>query len=873
LSPSEIQSEPPQPPQLHPANDADSGPIAAGLRVIDMASIVAGPVVSRCLADWGAEVIKVEAPEGDLIRGMPPVGQDQKPLPRDVNATFEYYNLGKAGIQLDISKAGDRSILLEMLKDADVFITNVRVQALAKAGLLYSDLQERYPRLVYAHMTGWGSDGVDAERAGVDAGPCWTASGLAAGVSGPEVVGNYPVGFGDTIAGFSLLAGVLIAIVNRDGRTGRGQYVDASLFRAGLWCAASGIITADNVKGEHLEGETVTDYSIVPPVRGARDSRATAWWSAPFPCGASDFIWFDVLDDSHEADGRLRRSVARALKASGSAAELVELPDTSFRELVAAALGSQAGAAEAIAALEREGVSCAVRHVTFSEAGAALFDDAAGALGRLYRASGCVDELASTIGIRDFTGVPRMPIAFSSTASHGPRAAGFRKGEHNRAVLARGWSRHGQLGSGRAPEQEGHSPTQQGPGGPRSTAPLRGLTVVELSAALDLSASATCCQLAEHGATVLKMPVSGSTLPRRLAAHYDRLKRLVAAEADCASALDKLLAGADVLVTNLPTEELQARGVSVEALRARFPGLVLLVLSPWGSSSGSGEVKAAAVAAGTGPQCGALGALWAASGLAATMQGCIGAPPPTPMLQMPELCASVFGFAGVAAGLLSRQRSRCGAGGGGGGGSGGQVVDVSYLGVGLLMSAFVQVTNRHRETRCLAYDTWAPTVEELATQQVFTVAKSSDGQFFMMYDIRPSASLTVRRLAGIGILSFMATIANGVAGIVSDENRKKGVTGLVPMRKLIQPINKTYRQHLAQLTWSEISEGFTKFGVWHNRIAMPYQMVSYPTACGGPSAGVSRSSEDGVVVHSPVFLRAARPHAVVGRSSVPASRL
>merc|ERR1719443_1558884 len=108
-------------------------------------------------------------------------------------------------------------------------------------------------------------------------------------------------------------------------------------------------------------------------------------------------------------------------------------------------MSSQACAAAAVETLRTEGVTCAIRHVTFKEAGAALYGGAldTGNLGELYRAAGCVDDLARKLGIQDFTGVPRLPLTFSSTSSHGPRAGGFQKGEHTQAVLSRGWSGSG----------------------------------------------------------------------------------------------------------------------------------------------------------------------------------------------------------------------------------------------------------------------------------------------------------------------------------------------------------------------------------------------------------------------------------------------
>jgi len=301
-----------------------------------------------------------------------------------------------------------------------------------------------------------------------------------------------------------------------------------------------------------------------------------------------------------------------------------------------------------------------------------------------------------------------------------------------------------------------------------------------------------------------------------------------------------LLPDADVFVCNLPKGQLHAEGVSLEAVKSRFPNMIVVRLSPWGHNA---KAEAAAAAAGLGPDCGALGALWVASGLCSAMMSVAGAPPPTPMLQMPELCASAFGFAAVGAALLGRQRGQIT----------GDIVDVSYLGVGLLLGAFVQIMNRHDKTRMLAYDGFAVSAADAARGTPFAVSKSSDGQFFMTYDLRPAGAYLSRQVAGMSLFSFMGAAAKGVGGIVRDPNRKKGLTGFVSYRSLFRPINEAFARHFEQHTWAEISDGLSRLGVWHNRVAMPYQMLGYPGACSGPAAGLTFTDTE-VAVHSPVFL-------------------
>ena len=121
---------------------------AAGLRVVEMATVVAAPVVGRSLADWGAEVIKVEAPVGDMLRDkIPPLPVDQNPSQREFTAGFDYFNLGKASVQIDVKTATGKEALWALLAGADVFLTNTRPTALEKLGFGWEAVRRRCPRL------------------------------------------------------------------------------------------------------------------------------------------------------------------------------------------------------------------------------------------------------------------------------------------------------------------------------------------------------------------------------------------------------------------------------------------------------------------------------------------------------------------------------------------------------------------------------------------------------------------------------------------------------------------------------------------------------------------------------------------------------
>ena len=128
-----------------------------GLKVIEYANFVAAPISGRVLADWGAEVIKIEPAFGDTTRavGMQwnfPTGEDECPL-------FEMENSGKKGIVVDTSSPEGAKIILKLLEDADIFITNTRQKALVKSGLDYESVHKVAPHIVYAHLLGYGDKG------------------------------------------------------------------------------------------------------------------------------------------------------------------------------------------------------------------------------------------------------------------------------------------------------------------------------------------------------------------------------------------------------------------------------------------------------------------------------------------------------------------------------------------------------------------------------------------------------------------------------------------------------------------------------------------------------------------------------------------
>lgn len=208
-----------------------AGPLT-GFRVVELGVWVAGPSAAGILADWGAEVVKIEPPTGDPFRGMYLTAAGAE-VP--ANAPFELDNRGKRSVALDLGTEDGRRIAHELIAKADVFVTNVRPAALARLQLDWERLSALNPRLVYARVTGYGEHGPDAERPSYDVGAFWSRAGIAAALTAPGAEPPFQRGaMGDHTAGMTLAAGVSAALLARE-RSGRGQLVTTSLFRVGIF--------------------------------------------------------------------------------------------------------------------------------------------------------------------------------------------------------------------------------------------------------------------------------------------------------------------------------------------------------------------------------------------------------------------------------------------------------------------------------------------------------------------------------------------------------------------------------------------------------------------------------------------------------------
>ena len=208
-------------------------PLLRGYRVAEIGVWVAGPSAGGILADWGADVVKVEPPAGDPFRGLfRSLGYDPD-LPA---APFALDNRGKRSVVLDLRDAEAREALERLLAESDVFLSNLRPDALARLDLDPESLTARHPRIVYASVTGYGLTGPDRDRPGYDVGAFWARTGIARQLVPPDLPPpGIRGGLGDHVTGMTAVAGILAALLERE-RTNKGRIVEISLHRTGLYC-------------------------------------------------------------------------------------------------------------------------------------------------------------------------------------------------------------------------------------------------------------------------------------------------------------------------------------------------------------------------------------------------------------------------------------------------------------------------------------------------------------------------------------------------------------------------------------------------------------------------------------------------------------
>jgi crotonobetainyl-CoA:carnitine CoA-transferase CaiB-like acyl-CoA transferase len=215
--------------------------IFSGLKVVDLASFIAGPSAAVILSDFGADVIKVEPPSGDTWR----VGHKIPPQPQSSDAyPWHLANRNKRGVSLDLKSPSARQVLERLVAWADVLIVNTPHPARKRLNLEYDDVAKWNSRLIYADLTGFGEKGPDADLPGFDITSYWARSGLLSMTRDVGAPPTWPVaGSGDNATAVGLYSAIVTALYRRE-RTGKGSYVTTSLLAQGVWSASVSIQAA-----------------------------------------------------------------------------------------------------------------------------------------------------------------------------------------------------------------------------------------------------------------------------------------------------------------------------------------------------------------------------------------------------------------------------------------------------------------------------------------------------------------------------------------------------------------------------------------------------------------------------------------------------
>jgi crotonobetainyl-CoA:carnitine CoA-transferase CaiB-like acyl-CoA transferase len=285
--------------------------VLSGIRVVEMASWTFVPISGAVLAEWGADVIKIEHPaSGDPQRGL--VSSGLVPGGDGVNFMFEIPNRGKRSVGLDVSTEDGLELLYRLVETADVFVTNYLPPVRQRLRIDVEHIRARNPNIVYVRGTGQGTRGPDAERGGFDGASFWARAGLAMTFKEPAAEGpvDQRPAFGDVLGGLTIAGGISAALLRRE-RTGVASVVDVSLLGLGLWSIGPEVTSAKLY--EHVEIPSFDRDSLPNPLVGTfptEDGRfvilvllqADRYW--PDLCAHLDRP--DLLEDTRFRDAAAR---------------------------------------------------------------------------------------------------------------------------------------------------------------------------------------------------------------------------------------------------------------------------------------------------------------------------------------------------------------------------------------------------------------------------------------------------------------------------------------------------------------------------------------------------------------------------------------
>ena len=298
-----------------------AGPLQ-GVKVLEISQWIAGPAAGAILADFGADVIKIEHPvRGDAWRGFIKTTIHPK---KDINFPFEQDNRNKRAMTLDLSKAEGQQVAHKLIGKCDILLTNLRPDELKRYDLEYATLAQKYPKLIWANVTGYGLTGPDCEQPGFDFSAFWARSGFQSLIKEPD---RPPVfsrnAMGDHITCLSVFGGIMLALYDRD-RTGVGQEVIVSLFGTGMWALSYDIMAAMSI-GSYIPPMKLEDRVAMASNYLTKDEKwIMLWVVTPDPvwsafCKALEIehiekdVRFSTFTPRREHNAELRPIIEKAM--------------------------------------------------------------------------------------------------------------------------------------------------------------------------------------------------------------------------------------------------------------------------------------------------------------------------------------------------------------------------------------------------------------------------------------------------------------------------------------------------------------------------------------------------------------------------------
>lgn len=218
-----------------------------GIKVVELGTHMAVPNTTRYMADWGADVVKVEGLKGEEWRVIG--NMYYTPTEDEENPIFTVQNANKKLVSIDLKTPEGLAIMKKLISEADIFISNVRLKSLKKMGLDYEKVKPLNNKIIYCHFTGFGYEGPDSERPGFDMAAYWARSGAMIDWGNK---GDYPIkppgGFGDATVSTNILSGILAALYSRT-QSGQGTFLTTSLFSSAIWYNSTGIVSTQECYG------------------------------------------------------------------------------------------------------------------------------------------------------------------------------------------------------------------------------------------------------------------------------------------------------------------------------------------------------------------------------------------------------------------------------------------------------------------------------------------------------------------------------------------------------------------------------------------------------------------------------------------------